>query len=66
MENRSNNRIKAWAIIDNRGDKIALMSGELPVYWLRKVAQARADKFNNGEKPPYVRVERVTVHRVRR
>jgi hypothetical protein len=64
MENRSNSWYPAWAVIENRGDKLALFSGEVPIYWKRKVAQSRADEFNNGAN--HVRVEKVTIHRVSR
>lgn len=64
MKNRSANWVEAWAVIENRGDKLALFSGEVPVFWLRKVAQERANQFNDGAN--HVRVEKVTIHRVDR
>ena len=64
MENRSAEMVLAYAVIENRGDKLALFSGEVPVYWLRKVAQERADRFNNGDK--VVHVERVAIKRLRK
>lgn len=65
MMNRSSNWVTAWAVIEKRGDKLALFSSEVPIYWLRKVAQARADKFNDGGAQD-VHVEKVTIHRIDR
>lgn len=62
--NRSSNGIEAWAVIENRGNKLALFSREVPVFWLRKIAQARADQYNNGE--DHVHVEKVTIHQHRK
>lgn len=35
--------IKAWAIIKNSGN-LAVFSGELPIYWTRKVANQMVSK----------------------
>lgn len=64
MTNRSNNWFPVYAVIENRGDKLALFGGEVPIFWLRKVAQARANKFNSGG--DYVHIERVMIHRLDR
>ena len=64
MKNRSADWIEAWAVIERRGDKLAIFSGEVPIFWLRKVAQDRANKFNDGG--DHVRVEKVTIHRTSR
>ncbi len=45
--------VKAWAIVENGG--IALISGQLPIYWRGKVAQRESDAANIGDK--IVRVE---------
>ena len=62
VENRSNKTFPAWAVIENRGNKLALFSGEIPVYWLRKVAQRRADYYNNGVN--HTHVEKVLIQRI--
>ena len=64
MKSRSATWFQAWAIIENRGSKLALFSGEVPIYWLRKVAQDRADQFNQGTNERWVNVEKVTIHRI--
>ena len=64
VRNRSSNWIEAWAVIENRGNKLALFSAAVPVFWLRKIAQARADQYNNGE--DHVHVEKVTLYKRRK
>lgn len=63
-QNRSAERFPAWAVIEKKGNKLALMSGEVPVYWRKDVAKDRADLFNNGK--DHVRVEKVIIERVRK
>jgi hypothetical protein len=62
ITNRSNDRFEAWAIIEKRGNKLALLSGHVPIYWMRKVAQNRVDEFGGN----YLHVEKITIHRSRR
>ena len=59
--NRSKDLFQAWAIIENRGSKLALLSGKLPIFWLRKLAQEEADKYNDGGH--YLHVEKVRIKR---
>ncbi len=65
MSNRGAELVIAYAVIEKRGDKLALFSGEVPIFWMRKVAQKRADTFNDGG-PKYVHVERVAIKRLRK
>jgi hypothetical protein len=64
-QNRSNSWYPAYALIENRGDKLALLSGEIPIYWRRHVAQQKAATANLHS-PNWLRVEKVTIHRVDR
>ena len=60
MENRSSLQFPAYALVDNNG-KLALFSGDVSIFWLRKVATAEAAKRNaNGFR---IHVERVTIVR---
>jgi hypothetical protein len=47
MANRSNKRFAAYAVIDHLG-KLALHTGEVKIFWLRKVAQNYVDRWNDG------------------
>ena len=51
---------KAYALID-QGNRLALFSGKVPIYWLRKVAQREADECNSNGFT--VHVERIEIHR---
>jgi hypothetical protein len=44
------NKIKAWAIKNHRKDgKIMLVSGNLPIFWLKNIAEERNREFYQGE-----------------
>jgi hypothetical protein len=57
---RSDPKFIAYALIDNAG-RLAMFGGEVPIFWLRKVANEEAQRRNeNGFN---IHVEQIVIHR---
>jgi phage terminase Nu1 subunit (DNA packaging protein) len=59
--NRSSKDFIAWALVEGK-DKLSLWDGSVPIYWMRKTAQAEANR-RNGKGFENVRVEKVRIVR---
>jgi hypothetical protein len=64
MKNRST-KYRAFALIENRTSKIAVIDHRVPVFWIKSMAERERDKYNStsGRLDEWLRVESVIVER---
>jgi hypothetical protein len=64
-EQSRSNKYRAFALIENRGNKLAVIDYRVPVFWMKSMAVRERDKYNMHS-PTWLRVEPITIEREKR